>query len=549
MQKMRGTKVYAAIGLGLALLLIIAFFDNNSKEYNISNCQIISKPGNYHLTGDIPDVGLPCIGIVSDDVLIDGQGFSISGSNKNNSGAINIISHDNITIKNLVMNNLLTGIYAKDSKSIKVINNTFINVLSGIFFFNITQSSINSNTIDSSKNAGIVMYFSYGNDLSGNTISKSLFSFGLHESDDNIFSSNMLVKNVNPYININRSAPLISVSNATAFFFDLPFSKDEPDCNNCSYDLKITPYENSLKTAVIGNRLIGYFVPSQRGIYSVKLSATDPSNNTEIVKYIYLVGSPKQEIINYYLRGVDPTHGQALSWGIYKQDSGSLLTDSPSSDEVRSCSDWVQFAPDKVPEYLFGVVNNINFAFNYNSSHDGVVGIQRFGGYNMELDFYLPLESHSQIQSKNLSFNVSWAMNYYWAWYWQSIKMVTDKGDPSVFIDKEEPSIASITYLYSDTPAITHISNPDVTLLSATMPDSRKNQAFIQLEGEGLTELGIKMPNDELSYVIINNGQKCDKSDFYDDSMHCSVLNQNSGIINLLIRTKGYHNIEIVPAA
>ncbi|MCZ7382636.1 MAG: right-handed parallel beta-helix repeat-containing protein [Candidatus Methanoperedens sp.] len=80
----------------------------------IDECKSINDPGEYALNKNITSTQSPCIQIWSDDVTLDGRGFTIDGLNKNNYGTGVEISGEThpskVTIENLKIKNWGYGI-------------------------------------------------------------------------------------------------------------------------------------------------------------------------------------------------------------------------------------------------------------------------------------------------------------------------------------------------------------------------------------------------------------------------------------------------------
>ena len=87
-------------------------------QQNISTCQTISSPGYYKLTANISNVSGTCFNITSDKVIIDGNGYTLSGANGNTNYAIvatstNANAYTNIGIKNLTVTGFGGGVDAR----------------------------------------------------------------------------------------------------------------------------------------------------------------------------------------------------------------------------------------------------------------------------------------------------------------------------------------------------------------------------------------------------------------------------------------------------
>jgi parallel beta-helix repeat protein len=135
----------------------------------ISSCTEIDSSGYYYLTGDLR--GLKegtdyCIGISASDVVLDGNGHSLTGLE--NGKGIYVSSVSNVTIENLTVSQYETGIYLNSSS-----NNTITNVTANNNnYIGIYLLSSGSNTIKDSvlQNNGLVVMDSYNNIVESTTV-------------------------------------------------------------------------------------------------------------------------------------------------------------------------------------------------------------------------------------------------------------------------------------------------------------------------------------------------------------------------------------------
>jgi len=109
--------------------IMLLFIVSSSLAYNVTSCQSIITPGYYEILNDITIDSNPCISIQTDDVILNGNGYSLIG-NFSWSG-IEISSHSNITIENLTIKNV-------DNAIIGTANNS---VISFVNVYNVTDSA------------------------------------------------------------------------------------------------------------------------------------------------------------------------------------------------------------------------------------------------------------------------------------------------------------------------------------------------------------------------------------------------------------------------
>jgi parallel beta-helix repeat protein len=145
----------------------------------IYECQEIYRSGVYVLARDISGVYPKkdyCIGIFAVDVVLDGNGHSMTSQYYGD--GIYVEASDNVTIKNLRISKYGTGIYIYD---------TFPNWYSR----NIT---IVGNTIDSNQ-YGIYLRSSNSNTIANNTISFNRDGIRIDDSNNNIIVGNIITSN------------------------------------------------------------------------------------------------------------------------------------------------------------------------------------------------------------------------------------------------------------------------------------------------------------------------------------------------------------------
>ncbi len=557
-------KKVVLIALVLMAIIALFYFVNRQSSvlqtYYITNCQEINQSGNYVLANDILSSST-CIKIKSDNVNIDGNNHLITGSKKAIEYAIESTDHKKITITNISVKeygaginlanvndaqltnmNLSSNLYAisiTNSSNIKISNNSLLANFFGIYFVNVSDSSISQNKILNSGNRAIGIVMSTHNTFQDNFLTRNLIPFDEIGDGDNTYESNTFFKNINSLFSVSRESSLIEQNKKTSLLIQLPYNSLET-CKGCSYALELLPNESSFTYSVRKNTLNVSFIPTRKGLYSIVMHVTDTNKNNDFRKITYLVGPTANDTETYYLRGVDPVHGQSISWGNDNADSGSLLLNHPHINEIRSCSDWIQFSPDELPTYMFGFVRKIDSSIYYSqNSSNASIGIERIATYDRNVENSIPINSSSSINLANVSFNVDWPIDYSWEWYWITLKLSTQTGWPKIYLDSSHPSIASITYNYPSTPAIFSQETKITTLLSATTSEDGK--ALLQFEGDEVAEISLQMNDPVDHYKAFFNGINCD------ESSSCLMKDLGNGKISFAVELKGRGEIEIVP--
>jgi len=245
---------------------------------NVSSCMVISAPGEYILNQSLTGAPTPtvwvgatvCINVNNTaDVILDCNGFSITGSGNASQSAILTYSGTNTTIKNCVISNYGSGINHA-SASTSDINNTISNTTTGIntFYQNTTPHLFINNTITSTDTAircnrayciatnntfhGATYGFASSTDtipsitiLNNNTAYDNTYNFYLtaHSnvtSDGNtardgtygffVYNSNFTSTNDHSYDNVNgvyeQGESLLSMSNAHIYTNSYSFVSD-----------------------------------------------------------------------------------------------------------------------------------------------------------------------------------------------------------------------------------------------------------------------------------------------------------------------------------
>jgi parallel beta-helix repeat protein len=112
--------------------------------------------------------------IVSDDITLDGNGHTITGSGTGS--GVWLLTRTNVTIKNLKVENFESGIEVLWSSNITLMDNTVTTngssgARGGIFVYYSNGCSLTDNTANSNTGYGIYLYASNENALVGNTAS------------------------------------------------------------------------------------------------------------------------------------------------------------------------------------------------------------------------------------------------------------------------------------------------------------------------------------------------------------------------------------------
>lgn len=193
------------------------------QDDNVSECINITGPGDYLLTADLTGAPNPlvypvCIKINSSDVSLDCQGHSFT-STSSPQMAIAILSSENVTVKNCMIQGYYHGIYSSHVDSLLLQNNTLYDGYSGVVFAHTTNSLISGNSafnntfgfsIQDQSNFnryeensaynntqdGFYIYNSHNSNFTKNSAIYNLYyGFHLYYADYDRFTQNNMTKN------------------------------------------------------------------------------------------------------------------------------------------------------------------------------------------------------------------------------------------------------------------------------------------------------------------------------------------------------------------
>lgn len=266
------------------IVFTLMFVSISGVEFN--SCQSLIS-GSYELNTSLTQSGSNCINITSSNIVLDCQGYSISGDSTNygifitgnnniirncniynfSSGSFIFLTQNNTFVNNTFVNNSQYGTFIGLSTNISFSNNSFFNNPNGFFqsssnslsvtsnIFNNNNNSIYntnsnfseyvSNTIESSTNFGVVFYSAFNNTFTSNTVSENngIGALYFDSSSNNTFSLNTITQN-NDY-NLIFSATSGQYSNL--FFSNTLGNISKIDSTDWSY------WSNKFNSSTNGN--------------------------------------------------------------------------------------------------------------------------------------------------------------------------------------------------------------------------------------------------------------------------------------------------------
>jgi parallel beta-helix repeat protein len=168
----------------------------------------------YTFTGDIND----SIVIERDNIMVDGVGYTLEGTNASGSVGTDVTGRRSVTIKNTNIKNFWYGIHLDSSSSYNSIsgNNITNNTYDGIVLDSSSSyNSIFGNSIATNYVYGISLYYSSSNSIFGNNITNSNIGIYPYYSSSNSISGNNITNNTVPIELITSSGNSIPGNNIT----------------------------------------------------------------------------------------------------------------------------------------------------------------------------------------------------------------------------------------------------------------------------------------------------------------------------------------------
>jgi parallel beta-helix repeat protein len=149
----------------------------------------------YALTDNIvTDIPEESSGIVveRENIVIDGGGYTLEGTEAYASKGIDLTGRGNVTIKNMEIKAFSYGIHLDGCSNSIISGNIITNNTKGIYLKNSSNNSIFGNNIKA-YNDGIILFFdSNHNTISRNNITGNWYSIALdHSSDNSIYGNNI----------------------------------------------------------------------------------------------------------------------------------------------------------------------------------------------------------------------------------------------------------------------------------------------------------------------------------------------------------------------
>ena len=539
------------------------FLNSNSNYNNITN-NTFSNNQYYGVYLSSSSYNNITRNVVSFNEYSQGIELSSSSHNKiehntanNQQYGIRLSSSSNNTLTNNTANNNNAGITLVSSSNYNNITNNTANnnTGGGIDLHSSSNNTISNNTFNNGHENGISFYSSSSNNtiVKNNLINNLVYGIIFDSSSDNSVKENLIEKNIRDLRDDSQNYYQNNqfTDNDVSKIITVSFNNKTPDVNDLvEFNISVyypngsahySPTDNTytkpsetVDSSVSENKIMGNFTPTENGLYSLVVNITDSEGNWVKRKYNLFINSTSK-VINYYIRpDAEPTHGQPNAL-----DARSLLFDAPATESNFTCGTWIQASPDNISSTPFGYLQDINISSWYKVGGTAYIGLQRYANHTISMDENQSIPPAGDYIWDTTNFTqLGWTIDYIREWYWFSIKL--SGSSPSWKTNQTHPSYVNMSYIYSDKPEIKSLTNiENVTLLSATSPTSEENNATIYLEGEGITNLTVKMPNIPYVYNASYDGVYCDGS-----NANCN-MSQFSGELEFALSLGSEHNVTV----
>lgn len=215
----------------------------------------------YRLTDNITSIGDGIV-IEKDNMVLDGAGYTIQGQNGGHHNGINLTGRNNITIKNINIQNYSYGIYLNNSYSNILSGNKITNGRFGIFLEYSHNNTFIRNKITENL-LGIRLFSSLNNIISRNSITKNnAIGIGLYSSLNNTVFGNNITQNKDFGIflmnSLNNTISGNNIENSTQVGIELNFSPNNVmSGNNITHNGFGIRFFYSLNNTISGNHFVG----------------------------------------------------------------------------------------------------------------------------------------------------------------------------------------------------------------------------------------------------------------------------------------------------
>jgi parallel beta-helix repeat protein len=326
----------------------------------------------YTVTGNISYPTYNGIVVWRNNIVIDGNGYTVQGNQSGN--GISLTGISNATIKNVNIQQFQYGIFLLGSNNNTVSgNNASANIYKGIYLYNSSgYNTVSGNNVSANSEYGISLdVFSNSNTVSGNTVTANNASgISLYSSNSNAVSGNIATANSYGILLDSSSNNTVSGNNASANIYKGIYLYNSSGYNtvsgnnvsaNSEYGISLDVFSNS--NTVSGNTVTAN---SEYGISLLYSSNNIMYHNNFNNTHQEYSGNSTNTWDNGYPSGGNywsDYNGTDLYGGSYQNQTGY---------------DGIGDAP-----YIIGNNNTDNFPLIQPLSGEGIVEVQTPTGNNV----------------------------------------------------------------------------------------------------------------------------------------------------------------------
>ncbi|MEM2345446.1 MAG: NosD domain-containing protein [Archaeoglobaceae archaeon] len=290
-------RINSIIGILAVLFLVWSIFPAFAEDFtNVSECMDITQSGNYRLNQSIfgPQMFSGrdyCVGIFADDVVLDGNGYTLTGDSF---GAGINITGNNVVVKNFGGISYYTlGIHVSNSQNFEIVNSTINqNNFHGIVVTFSTQGTIRNSRISGHDWYGVYLDNTTSTRIYNNSINGNYWGLGLYTSSSNFIYLNNFMGNSEHVSSENSS----NFWNSTEVFYS---------------------YQGEIRKGYLGNYWSGYTGTDSNGdgvgdtAYQIDAENADDfpliaqKNNCEVFEPIVITSCTEITSSGYYVLGND----------------------------------------------------------------------------------------------------------------------------------------------------------------------------------------------------------------------------------------------------
>lgn len=316
----------------MKILLILGFFLLTSYAISVTTCQNITSSGTYILQNDLVGANITpipirtngCLIVYADDVILDGNGFSIMNNGTDDAVGIEIFAN-NTEIKNFNNISLYSfAIYGFHGNNTQIHNVSLLTNLVGAIFYELNNSRVYNNSIENAISEGILLGFGQNTSIYDNYFYNSSIAINATSLGNNTYISNNRFNYTGYAVAIQNSNSNVSYNNIFNSTYGIGILGD----NSLSLINTIVSYNNISLMSQIGIQL--------ETAQNSTVIFNDVSNSTAAIYAQFDLLGPLLEgnIIhnNGFGTTIDSSNQSSISYEHYFNNTQDLQISSLSSD-------------------------------------------------------------------------------------------------------------------------------------------------------------------------------------------------------------------------